>query len=141
MDRFTLLERAADLILAYMGDVQAGSIKANDSTASKPYIIAIKTYNQTIPSGELSALWMNVSTIVAEYNKIPSLIQQGKPVAVVDNYNLKTFRQILGSEQGRVEASLTNAGMSEDFFSAENQSVDQLLQQEYGDMPVPTISP
>ncbi len=140
-----LLERAADLILEYLGDVQAGSINGNDSAASKPYtiafLIAIKTYNQTIPPGELSTVWMNVSTIAVEYNKVYSLIQQGKPVALADYYNLKAFRQILGSEQGRVEASLTSAGMGQDFFSAENQSVDQLLQQEYGDTPVPTISP
>ncbi len=140
-----LLERAADLIIEYLGDVQAGSINGSDTAASQPYTIAfpiaIKAYNQSIPPSELGMSWRNVTTIAVEYNKVYSLIQQGKPVAMADYYNLKAFRQILSSEQGRIEVSLTNAGMDQDFFNAEQQSVDQLLQQEYGDIPVPTISP
>ncbi len=140
-----LLERSADLIIEYLGNVQSGSINGNDPAVRQPFTlafpIAIKTYNQTTPPPGLGQMWMNVSSIAVEYNKVYSLIQQGKPVALADYYNLKAFRQILASSQASVEASLSNNGMGQDYFSAEKQSVAQLLQQEYGDIPVPTETP
>jgi hypothetical protein len=140
-----MLERAADLIITYLGDVQSGSIKADDPAVRLPFTlafpIAIKTYNQTTPPAGMGQMWMNVTSIAEEFNKVYSLVQQGKPVAVSDYYNLKAFRQILANSQISVEAGLSASGLGQDYFSAEQQSVDQILQQEYGDIPVPVVSP
>jgi hypothetical protein len=140
-----LIERAADLMIEYLGEVQSGSIDGHDPAVRQPFTlafpIAIQTYNKTTPPPGLGQMWMNVTSIAVEYNKVYELIQQGKPVALADYYNLKAFRQILASSQVSVEVSLGNNGLGQDYFSAEKLAVDQILQQEYGDIPVPTVSP
>jgi len=140
-----LFERSADLIVTFLEQVQAGQISLGDTSARYPYTyaftVAMETYNQTTPPAELSDAWRSVTTVATEYNKVYTILLQGKPISSTDLYNLKAFRQILVNYQRMLEVNLTNHGISLDVLSAEQQKVEQLLQEKYGDIPVPTRVP
>ncbi len=140
-----LFERSADLIVTFIEQVQAGQIALDDSSARYPYTyafpVAMEAYNQTTPPAELSEAWLSVTTVATEYNKVYTLLLQGKPISSTDLYNLKAFRQILINYQRMLEVNLTNRGISLDVLSAEQLSADQLLLERYGDISMPTRVP
>ena len=54
---------------------------------------------------------------------------------------MKSYRQFLKNYQDMAEVHLKDSGKSQDFFDAERQAVEQLLQENYGDNLVPTQAP
>jgi len=140
-----LFERAADLIIGFVEQVQAGQIALGDSSARYPYTyafpVAMDAYNQTTPPAELDQAWKSVTTVAIEYNKVYAILLQGKTVSSKDLYNLIAFRQILTNYQKMVGLNLSYRGLGSDFLDTEHQAVDQLLQEKYGDLPVPTLVP
>ena len=140
-----LFERAADLIIEFVEQVQAGQIILGNSSVRYPYTnafpVAMDAYNQTTPPAELDEAWKSVTTIAIEYNKVYAILLQGKTVSTKDLYTLKAFRQILTNYQNMVELNLSYRGLGSDFLTTEQQAVDQLLQEKYGDLAVPTLVP
>jgi len=140
-----LFERAADLIIKFIEQIQAGQIVLGDSSARYPYTyafpVAMEAYNLTTPPAGLDQEWKSVTTVAIEYNKVYNLLLQGKMISTADLFTLKAFRQILTNYQKMVELNLAYSGRGPEFLATEQQAVDQLLQAKYGDLPVPTLVP
>jgi hypothetical protein len=140
-----LLRRATDLIVTYIDKVQAGEIAPDDNSARQPYTmaypVAIDAYNHTTPSIGMENAWRNVTIVVTAYYTVYPIIQQGNPISINDLFRLKSYRQFLTNYKNTLESILTNRGTGSDFFAAEQQAVDTLLQENYGDIPLPTAIP
>jgi hypothetical protein len=140
-----LFERAADLIIKFIEQIQAGEIALGDSSVRYPYTyafpVAMEAYNLTPPPAGLDQEWKSVTTVAIEYNKVYNVLLQGKTVSTKDLFTLKAFRQILTNYQKMVELNLAYSGKGPDFLATEQQTVDQLLQEKYGDLLVPTHVP
>jgi hypothetical protein len=65
----------------------------------------------------------------------------GQPISSKNLDYLKETRQILAIDQETVEVYLAQSGLGPDFYTAQQQAVDQHLQQLYGDLPVPSLLP
>jgi hypothetical protein len=140
-----LLERAADLMVTYIDKVQAGEISIDDASARQPYTlafsVAVDAYNHTTPSTGMEHGWKNVTMVATAYNQVYPILLQGKMISSNDLLNLKYSRQWLTNYQNTEESILTRSGKGSDYFAAERQAIEQLLQENYGDTPLPTPVP
>lgn len=140
-----LLERSTDLIVTYIDKLEAGQIASDDASTRQLYLgafpIAIDAYNKTIPSAMMVHAWNNVQIAASAYATVYPILQQGKLISANDIFRLKSYRQFLINYQTTEEAHLINSGNSPDYFAAEQQAVDQLLEENYGGTPVPPLEP
>ena len=140
-----LFERAADLLLAVIEKIQAGQISQNDSVAISSYVdaftVAIDAFNQAMPPGELDDAWTQVYMAAQQYNQGYTMLIRGMWISPENLAKLKATRKLLARDQEMVEVYLAQSGLGPDFFSAQQQAVDQHLQQSYGDRPVPMLLP
>jgi hypothetical protein len=140
-----LLERSTDLIVAYIDKLEAGQIASDDTSTRQLYLgafpIAIDAYNKTIPSAIMVHAWNNVQIAASAYATVYPILQQGRLISANDLFRLKSYRQFLVNYQTTEEAHLINNGNSQDYFTAEQQAVDQLLQKDYGGTPLPPLVP
>src|SRR5574341_552624 len=128
-----MLERAADLMLALIEKIQAGEISQGDSSAIAPYAnafpVAIEAFNQATPPGELADAWTQVYMAAQQYNQAYTLLVWGQPISSKNLDSLKETREILSIDQETVEVYLAQGGLGPDFYSAQQQAVDEHLQQ------------
>ncbi len=139
-----MLERAADLMLAFIVKTDTGEIPLGDAKARDPYLtafpVAIDDFNKTTPpSGMLNHGWKTVSTVTAQYVIVYAALEQGNGISNNDLFNLKAFRQIMTNYQNLAEGYLTQRGQGTDFFSKQQEAVDQHFKQVYKDLPMPTL--
>jgi hypothetical protein len=142
-----MIERAADLTLDYLEQIQANQISVVDSSARYPYTyafpMAMEAFNQTPPQVDrnLAHAWRKVFEVSMQFNQVYAGITQGMTVSPKVLSQLKTSRQILSNYQGMAELYLTYKGFGQDFFTSQQQAVEQQLQKKYGDLPLPTLQP
>ena len=139
-----MLERAADLILAFIVKTDTGEIPLGDAKAREPYLTAflaaIDDFNNTTPPlGMLNQGWKTVSTVTDQYFIVYGALEQGNGISNNDLFNLKAFRQIMANYQNTAERYLTQRGQGTDFFSKQQEAVDEHFKQVYGDLPMPTL--
>jgi hypothetical protein len=140
-----LLERAADLMVAYIEKVKAGEIVPGDTAARQPYTLvfplAVEAYNQAEPSPGMESSWDKVVRVATAYSAVYPVLQQGKPLSTNDFFALQTYRQFLFNYQSQLEAILSTRGYDQGYFTSEHQAVDRLLAEAYGSTPMPDVSP
>lgn len=140
-----LLERAADLIVAYEERVRAGGVDPTDTSAMLQYTllfpIAIEFYNKTAPTPGMESSWTYVIRVATAYAAVYPELQQGRQISTNDMFHLRTYRQLLINYQTRLEATLSNQGFSPSDLSSVQQEVDQIISDAYGSTPVPAVVP
>ncbi len=140
-----LLERATDLMVNYIEKVRAGEIDPSDTSIRDSYInafpVAIDAYNHSTPINGMEHGWKNVMMVAQAYTLVYPLLQQGKMVSDNDILNMKYSRQWLTNYQTTEESVLSSRGVGADYFTAEAQAVEVILQENYGNIPVPTAGP
>ena len=140
-----MLERAADLQLAVIEKIQAGQISPSEGSAIARYTnafpLAVEDLNQANPPAEMEDIWNQVFMAAQQYNQAYSLLNWRQPISPQNLDLLKETRRLLTIDQEMVERYLAQSGLGPDFFSAQQQAVDQHLQQRYGNQSVPSLVP
>ncbi len=140
-----LLVRATDLMVKYVDQVKAGEIDPGDASVRTSYLqafpIAIDAYNRAIPTTGMEHGWKNVTMVAQAYNLVYPILQQGNMVSDNDLFSMKSSRQWLANYRDTEESVLTSRGIGPDFFVAEKQAVEQVLQENYGSMVIPSAGP
>jgi hypothetical protein len=140
-----MLETSADLMLAVIEKIQNGEISQGDSSAISPYTksfsVAVEALSQASPPAELEDPWNQVMMAAQQYNQAYTMLNLGMPISSKNLGYLIDTRKLLSIDQQMVEVYLKQSGLGPDFFVAQQQAVDQHLQQLYGDQPVPALQP
>jgi hypothetical protein len=138
-----MLERADDLMIAFVQKSQTGELPLDDAGQRTPYlqafVVALDDFNQTTPPTPsiLNHAWKTFSTASEQYQIVYNAVNQGQAISARDLSSMRLLRQLMKNYEDYAVGYLKAKGKDNSFFTSEHNAVEAHFKMSYGKQPIP----